>query len=134
MASAVGADMAPKIPAELTATERASFADVRPQPVKAELRQQPPATPIWEVAAMALERVKPQKEAAADIGIHRGRLCHKLKDGSLTLKQLQALGPVYGRAFGEACCEVYGAETPEARRARLIRSIQSSIDELAKVG
>lgn len=114
------------------ATPRERLADVSGRPAKAELKAQVPAIPLRDVAAEALRRAMSQKAAATDIDISEGRLSHKLKDGSLTLAQLEALGAVFGMRLGEVCREHYGTEDPQARMRRAIREAQEKIAEIAE--
>lgn len=110
------------------ATPRERLADVRPQQAKAELHAHVSATRLREVAAEALRRATSQKAAAIDIGIHEGRLSHKLKDGTLTLAQLEELGPTYAAELGEALIESFGALTdPKAIARRELESIENAV-------
>lgn len=122
--------MSKSLALERVATERQSLAG---SCAKAELRAQVGAPPLREVAADALKRVTSQKAAALDVGISEGRLSHKVKDGTLTLRELEALGPDFGRALGEECQRTYGAETADARKQRLIRALRQHLDELSEV-
>lgn len=124
--------MGAMVPERAPATPRETLADVRPRCAKATLRPQEGASRLRESAADALQTVTSQKAAALDIGIHEGRLSHKLRDGSLTLKQLETLGPTYAAALGEQLTERYGEarESPKAYARRLVNQIESLLVEL----
>lgn len=124
--------MAATVTNEREATPRERLAGVRGVAAKAELKAQVPATRLRDVAAEAMRRAMSQKAAALDMGISEGRLSHKVKDGSLTLAQLEALGGRFAQELGAACLESYGGEGAEARRARLIREARQKLDELAE--
>lgn len=111
---------------------RESLAGVRPRPAKAELDPQVSATQLRDVAAEALHHVTSQKAAAGEIGIHEGRLSHKLRDGSLTLGQLEALGPVFAAELGRQLTEQYSTalESPASRARRVIHTIEGLLVEL----
>lgn len=114
------------------ATPRETLADVRPKQAKAELRPQAAVILLREVAAEAIHRTSSQKAAAVDIGIHEGRLSHKLKDGSLTLAQLETLGPGYAAELGAHLTETYGSEreSPKQYARRLVQQIEACLVEL----
>lgn len=114
------------------ATPRERLAGVSGKPAKAELRTQVGATPLRDVVAEALRRATSQKAAALEIAISEGRLSHKLKDGSLTVAQLEELGAIFGMRLGETCREMYGTEDPQERIRRAIREARQKIDELAE--
>lgn len=125
--------MAESIRQSNSATPRERLADVCPRPAKATLQPQEGATRLREVAAEALRRATSQKAAAADIGVSEGRLSHKVKDGTLTLAQLEALGPEFGRELGDECRRVYGEADPKDRARRVLLSLRRELDELAEV-
>lgn len=119
------------LPKPQPAPERASLADVCGKPAKADLHPHLPAPLLREVAATAIERTDIQKEIADQIGIHRSRLTHKLKDGSLTLRQLEELGPEFFVILGQELLETFGPlATPQARARQVIRAIRAALDEL----
>ena len=93
------------------------------KPAKAQLR--PDIEPevdgrrFREVAADALRRMTSQKAAALAIGISEGRLSTKLQDGSLTLRQLEALGLEYAVQLAHDVLVAYGASAKSSKqRAR----------------
>lgn len=110
------------------ATRREKLAEVATRPAKAQLS----ATELRAVAADALRRTTSQKAAAVDIGIDEGRLSHKLKDGSLTLAQLEALGPEFGAEFGRRLLAAYGevVKTAQERARERLPEIIREILEL----
>jgi hypothetical protein len=130
--------MASSLSPTVPATPRESLADLRPRQAKADLRAQEGATastdpqsfasPLRDLAAETLRRVTSQKAAAIDIGIHEGRLSHKLKDGSLTVAQLEALGPVYAAELGELLVAQYGPLSDPKDAAR--KALERIEDEL----
>lgn len=124
--------MASSLSNDLTGTPRHSLPERSGGPLKADTRPEDAGTLLRDVAAEALKRVTSQKVAAIDIKISEGRLSSKLKDGSLTLKQLEALGSIYGQRLGEVCREAYGTEDPQARIRRAIREAQQKIAEVAE--
>lgn len=115
------------------ATPRERLADVRGHQAKADLREQVGATRLREIAAEALRRVTSQKAAATDIGIHEGRLSHKLKDGSLTLAQLESFEhePKFYAELGRLLTEAYGPlDDPKVRAQRACDEVQALVNEL----
>lgn len=123
--------MNPTVPASTGATSRELLADVRPRPAKASLHPQEGASRLRELAAEALKRVTSQKSAAIDIGIHEGRLSHKLKDGSLTLAQLEALdAPQFCAEFGKLLVEQFG---PLSDPKDAARKACDEIEQLARL-
>lgn len=113
------------------ARERPSLADVCGKPVKADLAPHIPAPRMREVAASSVESTGTQKGAATDIGIDRSRLSHKLKDGSLNLAQMEALGPAFCAEFGRQLLEEYGPlATPQMRVRQALRVMRRLIDEI----
>lgn len=128
--------MAPMIATQIPATPREKLADVRPQPAKASLHPQEGASRLRELAAEAIKRVTSQKSAAIDIGIHEGRLSHKLKDGTLTLAQLEALNePKFCAEFGRLLVEEFGTalESPQARVDRIVREVHAKLNEIGDI-
>lgn len=115
------------------------MAGVCGKPIKADLVPHTGAPLLRDVAAIAIERTDIQKEVADQIGIHRSRLTHKIKDGTLTIKQLEELGPRFFVNFGRELIEAYAPmETPRARlraistqRRRLDDEEEQIIDGLA---
>lgn len=122
--------MANTIAQPLPATPRERLADVRGSAVKADLKAQLPATSMRAVAADAIHAVTSQKAAASDIGINEGRLSHKLKDGSLTLAQLEALGPRYTAKLGADLVERFAPlATPLAQAKQCLKDAERSLSE-----
>lgn len=127
--------MANSLPKLDGATERKTLADVCGKQIKAGLHPehaQEGASLLRDVAADALTRIASQKAAATDIGIHESRLSHKLDEGSLTIAQLEKLGPAYAAELGRRLVDVYGPLVdPKQRARRQIREARRAIDELA---
>lgn len=121
----------------LPATPRERLADVSGRDAdrpRAELHPQPSATRLRDVAAEALQQVTSQKAAAIDIDLSEGRLSHKLKDGTLTLAQLETLGPTYAVKFGEQLIEQFAPlATPKARARQQLRDAERCLRELDQV-
>jgi hypothetical protein len=114
--------------AQLAATPREKLADVRATEHKG---AQEAARHLREVAKDAIRRVGKQGAAAIDIGIHEGRLAHKLSDGTISLAELEKLGPHYAAEFGRQLLERFGAlATPQARARQKIREARQALDEL----
>lgn len=115
----------------LSATERETLPAPCGAHAKADLRPQVPATRLRDVAAEALQRTSSQKSAAIDIAISEGRLSHKLQDGSLTLAQLEALGPSYAVALGESLIEQFAPlATPKARALQQVSEAERALKEI----
>lgn len=116
------------------AMERRTLADVcgrdasRP---KADLQPQAGATRLRDVAAETIRAGGKQESAARDIEIHPARLSHKLKDGSLTLAQLEKLGPDYARAFGEGLMDQFGPVDTKAKLRRELRALREQTEVVA---
>lgn len=128
--------MAPMMATQQIATPRERLADVRPSQAKASLDPQVGASRLRELAAEALKRVTSQKSAAIDIGIHEGRLSHKLKDGTLTLAQLESLNePKFCAELGRLLVEEFGTELedPLTRANRVIREAHAKLEELGEI-
>jgi hypothetical protein len=127
--------MPQSLPKQLSATARESLADVRGYGAKAEHHPHVSASQLREVAATALRKTTSQKAAAADIDIHEGRLSHKLQDGSLTLAQLEKLGPTYAAELGRELTQTYGTalEDVPARGRRLIREVRQRLEEFEQL-
>lgn len=134
--------MSQSVAARSAATPRESLADVRatenkkaarpPTPPPAQAQE--PASPLREVARDAIRRVGKQSAAATDIGIHQGRLTHKLTDGTIQLAELEKLGPLYAAEFGRQLLERFGpVATPHARAKTLMRELRRMHDELAQL-
>lgn len=103
----------------------------QPKPAKAQLEA---STGLREVAKEAIRRVGKQSAAASDIGIHEGRLAHKLTDGTLSLGELEKLGPHYAAEFGRQLLERFGPiSTPHARAQLLMRELGRLHSELAQI-
>lgn len=85
--------------------------------------------PLREVVASAVELAMQQKEAAYLIGRSEGRLSSKLKDGSLTVRQLEALGVVFGRRLGEECKREYGTDDPVERMRLALADAKRKLEE-----
>lgn len=126
--------MGASVPVISAATPRESLASVRATANKSAVRSQEPASPLREVAKDAIRRVGKQSAAASDIGIHEGRLAHKLSDGTISLAELEKLGPHYAAEFGRQLLERFGPlATPHARAQQLLRECRRMHDELAQL-
>jgi hypothetical protein len=116
---------------DAAAPQRSSLADVCGKPAKADLHPHTAAPLLREVAAQALERTSIQKVAADQIGIHRARLSHKLKDGTLNLAQLEAVGPEFCAELGRMLLDTFGPlSTPKARAKQDISEMRRLLDQL----
>lgn len=116
----------------VSASPRERLAEVRGSQAKADLKAQPSATRLREIAAEALRRVTSQKAAAAEIGLHQGRLSHKLVDGSLTLAQLESLEhtPAFCAEFGKLLLEEYGQlADPKDYIYKRLRDVEEALHE-----
>lgn len=118
----------------LSAPERKTVADVcgkdavRP---KADLHPQPIASDLRGPAAEARVRSVKLESAADEIGIHPSRLSHKFSDGTVTLAQLEKLGPKYAFEFGRELMERYGPlSNPHDYADRLLLEAERVIFEL----
>jgi hypothetical protein len=100
-------------------------------PAKASLPPKPGVTELRLVAKEAIQRVGKQSAAATDIGISDGRLSAKLEDGTLSLRELERLGPHYAAEFGRQLLERFGPlATPHARARQLLQEHRRIADEL----
>lgn len=71
------------------------------------------------------------RAAAIDMGIHEGHLSRQVKDGTLRIEQLEALGPAFAVKFGQELVERFSPlATPKARAKAEIREIRRRLDEL----
>lgn len=123
--------MGNSLPASSSALPRESLATVRATDNKTALHPQVPASPLREIAKDAIRRIGKQSAAASDIGIHEGRLAHKLADGTLSLAELERLGPQYAAEFGRQLLERFGPlATPQARARQTVRAMRQALDEL----
>jgi len=97
---------------------------------KAALKAELPGTSVRSLPDIAKdvvqERVK-QEAAAEQIGISAGRLSSKLSDGSLTLKQLDALGDDVLVATAEEILETRG-RNPVAVIRQAIRDARKAME------
>src|SRR5882757_10077828 len=85
-----------------SASHRELLADVHPTPAKAHLGAQANASRLREVCADTIRTVSGNARAAAiDMNIHEGHLSRSLKDGTIRLEQLEALGPAFAAKFGQ---------------------------------
>lgn len=124
--------MAASLPSASGATLRKSLAEVCPSPVKAHLEPQVPATRLRDDAEEAIRRTSSGKVAASTIGISEGRLSHKHDDGSLTLAQLETLGPEFAVEFAQQLQAAYGplAKTPAQHAEEKLDEIQAALNEV----
>lgn len=98
----------------------------------------PPHTPAPLVREAASEAVRASghvhKAAASDLGLDRSRFSHKLKDGTLTLKEMEILGPAFAVKFGTELLERFGPlATPHARAKQLLREMDRMNQELGQL-
>lgn len=124
--------MAATVNSSAAASHREQLADVRPQQAKAQLGPQAPASSLREVAADTIRMVSGNARAAAiDINIHEGHLSRQLKDGTIRLEQLEALGPVFAAKFGKELVEKFGPlSDPKDEARRTIRDIEERLNVL----
>jgi len=103
------------------------------QAAKAELDPKPPESFLRGIARETIQRGK-QGAAALDIGISEGRLSAKLSDGTLALKDLEALGPEFAVTFAEEVLRQIGPlATPKARAKQLLRDRRRIDEELEQL-
>lgn len=114
------------------ASHRELLADVHPTQAKAHLGAQATASRLREVAADTIRMVSGNARAAAiDINIHEGHLSRQLKDGTIRLEQLEALGPAFAAKFGQELVEKFGALADPKTAARAsIREIEERLSLL----
>lgn len=100
-------------------------------PVKANLHPKEPEGFLREIAKDTIKTVGKIETAAEEIDISAARLSAKLTDGSVTLKQLEALGIPYAVRWAEEILRQLGPlSTPQARMREQIRAIRRAADEL----
>jgi hypothetical protein len=89
-------------------------------------------TRLRDVAGDTLRTVCGNARAAAiDMRIHEGHLSRSLKDGTLRLEQLEALGPAFAAKFGANLTEAFGrCDDPKARLQRTIRAFRRLLEAL----
>lgn len=107
--------------------------DVKGKQAKAELPPSPAhGSRLREVCADAIRTVSGNARAAAiDMQIHEGHLSRSLKDGTIRLEQLEALGPAFAAKFGQELVEKFGPlADPKAEARRTIRDIEQRLDVL----
>lgn len=81
------------------------------------------------IARDVIQRGK-QSSAATEIGISEGRLSSKLGDGTLSLGELEKLGPEVAVTFAEEVLKRLGPLcTPHARVRQSIRNAKLALDE-----
>lgn len=114
------------------ARHRELLADVHPTPAKAQLRPQASASRLREVAADTIRTVSGNARAAAiDMQIHEGHLSRSLKDGTIRLEQLEALGPAFAVKFGKDLVEKFGPLVdPKDHARRLCDDMQAIVNQL----
>jgi hypothetical protein len=101
---------------------------------KSALPPHQPAPTVREAAAEAARIAGTHKGAASDIGIDRSRFTHKLSEGTLNLKELEALGPTFAVKFATELLERFGPlVTPHARARHLLRENSRINEELAQI-
>lgn len=97
--------------------------------VRATLIPKAPESFLRPIAKDVIQRGK-QSSAATEIGISEGRLSAKLGDGTLTLGELEKLGPAVAVTFAEEVLKQLGPLcTPEARIRQSIRNAKAALDE-----
>jgi hypothetical protein len=114
------------------ASHREQLADVRPVQAKAHLAPQAAASRLREVCADTIRTVSGNARAAAiDMQIHEGHLSRSLKDGTIRIEQLEALGPAFAAKFGQELVEKFGPlADPKSEARRTIRDIEERLNTL----
>jgi hypothetical protein len=87
---------------------------------------------LREVAADTIRVTSGNARAAAiDMQIHEGHLSRSLKDGTIRLEQLEALGPAFAARFGQELVEKFGPlVNPKTYAYRLCDEIQALVNQL----
>lgn len=124
--------MGHSFPDERGATRYETLAEIGGKPIKADLRSQGGACQMRDVAADAIRHISSQKAAALDMKLSESRLSHKLKDGSVTIKELETLGPSYAAEFGSGLVKKYAGDVEDAR-TRALRLIPELLREFLAV-
>jgi len=124
--------MDPRVATTPGASQREELASIRATPAKAELRMQTRTSSLREVAAEAIRSHSGNARAAAiDMAIHEGHLSRQLKDGSLRIEQLEALGPAFCAKLGQQLIDEFGPlADPKERARRLIVQMETILFEL----
>lgn len=111
------------------ALERLNYARPGGVSAKASLRPHTPACSMREDAREAVKRTTKQEQNGA--GLSQSRLSHKLSDGTLMVKEMEALGPAFAAEWGRMLLERYAPlVTPQARMRENVRVIRQRLDEL----
>lgn len=98
----------------------------------------PPHQPAPTVREAASEAIRASgnthKAAAIDLELNRSRLSHKLKDGTLTLREMEILGPAFAVKFGAELLDRFAPlATPHARAQQVLREMRRMHDELQQL-
>ena len=126
--------MRTSLAASAVETPQQKLSGIRATDNKTAAHPKEPETELRLVAKEAIQRVGKQQAAASDIGISEGRLSAKLGDGTLSLGELEKLGPHYAAEFGRQLLERFGPlSTPHARAQHLMRAIRDMHDEVAQL-
>ncbi len=65
---------------------------------------------------------------ALTIGCSEGRLSSKLAEGTLTLKEIEALGPAAIAELGDALVDTYSQRDPKAKLREELRQARAHLD------
>lgn len=120
------------LPKADAASHREELASVRPKPAKVDLHAQAGASRLRDVAAETIRTVSGNARAASiDMDIHEAHLSRLLKDGTIRLEQLEALGPAFAAKFGQHLVEQFGElASPKDHARRVITQIEAALLEL----
>lgn len=116
-----------------TAQERLNDASPCGRSVRAEIRAHGAACDMRESAKDALKRTAKQEAAAGQVGISQSRLSHKIADGTLTLRDMEAFGPSYAAEYGRQLVEKFAVMTPKDRARATLRTISEKAEELRQL-
>jgi hypothetical protein len=113
-------------------SHRDSLADVRPTPVKAELKPQVTASDLPGLTGRAIRKAHGKMQTAGGVlGMSESQIGRLVNDEDLKLKHLAALGPATLAALGHELVETYAPlDTPLVRAHRLLREAHAALDEL----
>lgn len=91
-----------------------------------------PASPaLRTIAESAMEGVGPKKAIAGDIGKDRSQIRRQVQAGTLTLRDLEALGTDYAIEFATLILETLGPlATPKARAMARLNDIEDAVREV----
>lgn len=103
--------------------------------VKAERDPHTPACDMRTHAAEVLGRTHKQEVAARLIGISQSRVSHKFSEGTVTIKELEALGVDYMVGLANQILDVYGplASSPAARLRQIAKDARALLEEIDQI-